>query len=88
MAPSDDDSLGPVVIGPREIYDKLVLLGETTGEVCTEVKIMRHEIQDLKQDVEEYKTRLSQVERKVWTIPAPGTIIAALALVITAMQIW
>lgn len=88
MAPPDDGSLGPVVIGAREIYDKLVLLGKTTGEVHTEVKIMRHEIEDLKQDVEEYKNRLSQVERKVWTIPAPGTIIAALALVITAMQIW
>jgi len=79
-------SLGPVIIGAREIYDKVVQVGGQINGVHADVRLMEQTINELKQDLAEYKDRLRSVERRVWAIPSASTIIAAVALILTFMN--
>lgn len=83
MATGEDNSLGPVVIGAREIYDKLILVGGQVNDLRTEIRLVQQDISELKRDLAEYKDRLRTVERRVWAIPSASTIIATVALLVT-----
>lgn len=78
-----DGSVGPVVIGAREIYDKVVEVGGHVTDLRTELRLVQQDVIELKQDLAEYKDRLRSVERRVWAIPSASTIIATVALLIT-----
>lgn len=82
-----EQQLGPVVIGPREIYDQLVKLTLAVGEVRGELARMGDAQQNAQARLNDHAGRLHQVERRLWAIPSASLLvsIAAVAVAIVAI---
>jgi len=70
------DPLGPVYIGAREIYDKLVT-------VDVSVRRISDQITDLAQDVRDHETRLRTLEKARWPLPALAVLVSMASLALT-----
>lgn len=69
------DPLGPVVITAREIYDKLVL-------VAAALDRLGDRFNDQARDLSDHETRIRNLERGRWPLPALAVIVSIAALVI------
>lgn len=67
------DSLGPVVIGPREIYDKLVLLESAVSRLADKAA-------DADRDHADHEARLRALERARWPLPSIAVLVSLVAL--------
>lgn len=70
------DPLGPVYIGAREIYDKLVI-------VDASVRRVSDQITDLAQDVKDHEVRLRALEKARWPLPALAILVSMASLALT-----
>lgn len=68
-----------VVITSREIYDAVVRL---TGRV----DVLIEQQADIKHDIGDHETRIRNLERNRWPLPAVTVLIALGALVISALK--
>ena len=69
------ESLGPVTIGAREIYDALMRLTATVDRMSEQVTDVRSEVQD-------HEERVRSLERSRWPLPSLAAIIAAASLAV------
>lgn len=69
------EPLGPVIIGAREIYDRVVAVGAVLDRVSAQLV-------DIAQDLRDHETRIRSLEKARWPMPALAVLvsIAALAL--------
>jgi hypothetical protein len=69
------EPLGPVIIGAREIYDRVVAVGAVVDRVSAQLV-------DIAQDLRDHETRIRSLEKARWPMPALAVLvsIAALAL--------
>lgn len=72
------DPLGPVYIGAREIYDKLIV-------VDTSVRRVSDQIDGLAQDVKDHEVRLRTLERARWPLPALAVVVSLASLALTVI---
>jgi Flp pilus assembly protein TadB len=85
------DGLGPVVIGPREIYDALLRMQGTVDRIADRQDTAQREADDRHRDVQcdlrDHEDRIRAGERLRWPLPALSAVLALVALVITVMPI-
>lgn len=72
------DPLGPVYIGAREIYDKLVI-------VDISVRRVSEQITDLAKDVGDHEVRLRTLEKARWPLPALAVLVSLASLALTVI---
>lgn len=92
------DSLGPVTIGPREIYDAVVQLrraaerlDDRIGDVVRDVGDHETRIRSLEQDdaarsVPDHEARLRSLERRSWPLPSLAALIAVASLIVAVID--
>lgn len=73
-APTPAPSAFVVEIGPKEIYDQLLVLR-------TEVKVMTSVLQDLVKQHEDHEQRLRALERNRWPMHLVTAVVALLAFI-------
>lgn len=74
------DDLGPVTVGAREIYDKLVDVGEVVIRLDSKLDGHATKLADHEELIDDHETRLREIERSRWPM-SPATVISgALAL--------
>jgi hypothetical protein len=74
------EPLGPVVIGPREIYDAVVRLQGSVDRLADQQAAVRVELAD-------HEQRLRAGERLRWPLPALSAVMALVALVVTLLPV-
>jgi len=72
--------LGPVVIGPREIYDAVTRLAEQVARLVDQHDGTRAEVAD-------HEARLRTLERSKWPLPAVTVLVSIGSLVIAAVAL-
>lgn len=71
------DPLG-VYIGPREIYDKLVLIDASVRRVSDQIA-------ELAKDVGDHEVRLRSLEKGRWPLPALATLVSVASLALAVI---
>lgn len=74
------DPLGPVFIGAREIYDRLVSLD-------TKVSMVIHHIDDAAGDIKDHEGRLRVLERGRWPLPTLAVLAALGSLTVMLIML-
>ena len=69
------EPLGPVYIGPREIYDQLVRLTATVDRL-----VAQHD--DVGKDIADHEARLRALERARWPLPSLAVLVSIASLVL------
>ncbi|WP_156925880.1 hypothetical protein [Glycomyces arizonensis] len=80
------ESLGPVQIGPREIYDSVLLLRTELAGLHAELARMAAEDKSARETLTDHESRLRLLEKRVWAIPSAATVLAVASLIIGLMQ--
>lgn len=74
------DPLGPVYIGAREIYDRLVSLD-------TKVSMLIHQHDDQSTDIKDHEGRLRLLERGRWPLPTVAVLAALGSLTVMLIML-
>jgi hypothetical protein len=92
------DSLGPVTIGPREIYDQVVQLRRAAERLADRIddtakELVDHENRlrtleagDAARAVPDHEVRIRAIERRSWPLPSLAALIAVASLVVTILD--
>jgi hypothetical protein len=85
------EPLGPVIIGPREIYDAVVRLTGAVERIGARQDVTQRESDERHREVRELQTdheaRLRSVERGRWPLPAVAILLSLITLAITVLPI-
>jgi hypothetical protein len=86
--PDPGGGLGHVVIGAQEIYNLCVELRSQGGEIRGDLRELKNTVDKIALEVEDHETRLRAVERRAWAIPSAATVIAMMALLVSAYAVF
>lgn len=70
------DPMGPVLIGPREIYDQVVRVNASVDRVSDQLT-------DLALDVKDHEARIRALEKARWPLPALAVLVSMASLALT-----
>lgn len=82
--PDPGGGLGHVVIGAQEIYNLCVELRSQSNETRSDIRALQRTLDQVVEDLKDHETRLRAVERRAWAIPSAATVIAMVALLVSA----
>lgn len=75
---NDDEALGSVRIGPRQIYDLAL-----STSVKVDVLLTQHG--DLAKDSADHEVRIRNLEKRQWPLPTLAVLVAIASLVLSAL---
>ena len=81
-----DPSLG-VIIGLKEIFDELRVVGNKVDRLLAEHEQVRSDIVELRADLADKEARLRVVERARWPLPSLAALVAVGSLVLALIPI-
>jgi len=82
--PDPGGGFGHVIIGPQEIYNLCLELRTQGNETRSDIRAMRETMNQVVADLKDHEDRLRAVERRAWAIPSAATVIAMMALLVSA----
>lgn len=80
-----EQRLGMVMIGPREIYDQLVMLTKAVTELRGELARLVDAQSAIQDRLNNHGDRLHALERRVWTLPGTAALLAAIGIVVSVL---
>lgn len=86
MTPPPNDPKWSVQIGPREIYDSVLLLRTELAAMRSELARLADADQAAQARLSDHETRIRLLEKRVWAIPSAATVLAVASLIIGLMQ--
>lgn len=86
--PDPGGGLGHVIIGAQEIYNLCVELRSQGNETRSDIKELQKTLDRMAEDIKDHETRLRSVERRAWAIPSAATVIAGMALLVSAYAVF
>ena len=92
------DSLGPITIGPREIFAEVVQLRRATERLVDrvddvvrdvgdhETRLRALEASDAAKTVSDHEARIRAIERTRWPLPSLAALIAVASLIVAIID--
>ncbi|WP_326637254.1 hypothetical protein OG884_26450 [Streptosporangium sp. NBC_01755] len=80
------DSLGPVTIGAREIYDELKTVGGKVDRLDGKVEQTAGAHAELVADLADHETRIRNLERGRWPLPSLAALVAFASLILAILS--
>lgn len=81
------DPLGPVHIGAREIYDKLLDVGGKVDRLDGKVEQTAGAHSEMAKDLSDHEARLRTLERSRWPLPSLAALVALASLILALITL-
>jgi hypothetical protein len=85
------EPLGPVVIGPREIYDAVLRLQGSVDRLGDRHEAMvtstAETVADLRAELADHETRIRAGERSRWPLPSLAVVVSLVAVVLGVLPL-
>lgn len=85
------EPLGPVMIGPREIYDAVLRLQGTVDRLADRQDVAQREAderyREIRAEQADHESRMRSLERGRWPLPALSAAMSLVALVLVVLPI-